>query len=92
MNCLRYFDMLQPFVLHNSVLQFLLILSEFYSLQTALDTKCTCKRWPDKCYFPNFPQTDGPRRGKRAVIAYVNSKGSGEPARPRSLARTYAVC
>ena len=29
--------------------------------------------------------------GKRVVIEYANSKGSGEPARPRSLARTYAV-
>ena len=29
--------------------------------------------------------------GKAAVIAYVNSKGSGEPAHLRSLARTFAV-
>ena len=28
--------------------------------------------------------------GKRASIAYANSKGSGEPAHPRSLARTCA--
>ena len=29
--------------------------------------------------------------GKRAVIAYANSKFSGEPALIRSLDRTYAV-
>ena len=28
---------------------------------------------------------------KKAVIKFANSKGSGEPAHPRSLARTYAV-
>ena len=32
-----------------------------------------------------------PRLGKRIVKAYANSKGSGEPAHPRSLTRTYAV-
>ena len=29
--------------------------------------------------------------GKRAFTIYTNSKGSGEPAHPRSLARTYPV-
>ena len=29
---------------------------------------------------------------KKAFIAYAKSKGSGEPAHSRSLARTYAVC
>ena len=29
--------------------------------------------------------------GKGAVIAHANGKGSGEPAHPHSLARTYAV-
>ena len=32
-----------------------------------------------------------PPHGKSVLIAYANSKGSGEPAHPRSLARTYAV-
>lgn len=29
---------------------------------------------------------------KKVIIAYTTSKDSGEPARPRSLARTIGVC
>ena len=36
-------------------------------------------------------QTFEPCHWKRTLIAYANSKGSGEPAHKRSLARTYAV-
>ena len=36
-------------------------------------------------------QTYEPRLGKRAIIAYTNSKGSGEPAYLHSLARANVV-
>ena len=33
----------------------------------------------------------GPRQAKLVLIAYASSEGSGEPAYPRSLARTSAA-
>ena len=33
----------------------------------------------------------GPRQANLVLIAYASSKGSGEPAHPRSLARTFAA-
>ena len=33
----------------------------------------------------------GPRQANLVLIAYASSKGSGEPAHPRSLARTSAA-
>ena len=33
----------------------------------------------------------GPRQANLVVIAYASSEGSGEPAHPRSLARTSAA-
>ena len=33
----------------------------------------------------------GPRQANLVLIAYANSEGSGEPAHPRSLARTFAA-
>ena len=35
--------------------------------------------------------TDGPRQANLVLIAYASSEGSGEPAHPRSLARTFAA-
>ena len=35
--------------------------------------------------------TDGPRQANLVLIAYASSEGSGEPAHPRSLARTSAA-
>ena len=34
---------------------------------------------------------NGPRQANLVLIAYASSEGSGEPAHPRSLARTFAV-
>ena len=34
---------------------------------------------------------DGPRQANLLLIAYASSEGSGEPAHPRSLARTFAA-
>ena len=34
----------------------------------------------------------GPRQVNLVLIAYASSEGSGEPAHPRSLARTSAAC
>ena len=34
---------------------------------------------------------DGPRQANLVLIAYASSEGSGEPAHPRSLARTFAA-
>ena len=33
----------------------------------------------------------GPRQANLVFIAYASSEGSGEPAHPRSLARTFAA-
>ena len=35
--------------------------------------------------------TNGPRQANLVLIAYASSEGSGEPAHPRSLARTFAT-
>ena len=35
--------------------------------------------------------TNGPRQASLVLIAYASSEGSGEPAHPRSLARTSAA-
>ena len=34
---------------------------------------------------------NGPRQANLVLIAYASSEGSGEPAHPRSLARTFAA-
>ena len=34
---------------------------------------------------------DGPRQANLVLITYANSEGSGEPAHPRSFARTSAA-
>ena len=36
-------------------------------------------------------RTYGPRQANLVLIAYASSEGSGEPAHPRSLARTFAA-
>ena len=36
-------------------------------------------------------QLNGPRQANLVLIAYASSEGSGEPAHPRSLARTFAA-
>ena len=35
--------------------------------------------------------SSGPRQANLVLIAYASSEGSGEPAHPRSLARTFAA-
>ena len=39
----------------------------------------------------HFPRIIGPRQANLVLIAYASSEGSGEPAHPRSLARTFAA-
>ena len=36
-------------------------------------------------------KSNGPRQANLVLIAYASSEGSGEPAHPRSLARTFAA-
>ena len=64
--------------------------------------KCYCK---DDCFSCNLPESSlklhhkcwkvikiiGPRQANLVLIAYASSEGSGEPAHPRSLARTFAA-
>ena len=38
-----------------------------------------------------MPELVGPRQANLVLIAYASSEGSGEPAHPRSLARTSAA-
>ena len=43
---------------------------------------------------PSHTQTPtpyGPRQANLVLIAYASSEGSGEPAHPHSLARTFAT-
>ena len=40
---------------------------------------------------PPFAILFGPRQANLVLIAYASSEGSGEPAHPRSLARTFAA-
>ena len=42
-----------------------------------------------RCF--NMNVTYGPRQANLVLIAYASSEGSGEPAHPRSLARTFAA-
>ena len=39
----------------------------------------------------DFCPLSGPRQANLVLIAYASSEGSGEPAHPRSLARTFAA-
>ena len=41
--------------------------------------------------FYTFKMEYGPRQANLVLIAYASSEGSGEPAHPRSLARTSAA-
>ena len=41
--------------------------------------------------FTIYPHKIGPRQANLVLIAYASSEGSGEPAHPRSLARTSAA-
>ena len=52
--------------------------------------------WSKIYRFPAFllknePHSFGPRQANLVLIAYASSEGSGEPAHPRSLARTSAT-
>ena len=55
--------------------------------------------WPFFCFtnacnfipFSFFQESFGLRQANLVLIAYVSSEGSGEPAHPRSLARTFAA-
>ena len=58
--------------------------------------------WPSFCVFAEFligmmwadlsiQILYGPRQANLVLIAYASSEGSGEPAHPRSLARTFAA-
>ena len=68
-----------------------------------MDSMCNVKTGAKKCWicFENaerlFSQDKkdtviyGPRQANLVLIAYASSEGSGEPAHPRSLARTSAA-
>ena len=42
-------------------------------------------------FYPRYYILYGPRQANLVLIAYASSEGSGEPAHPRSLARTFAA-
>ena len=43
------------------------------------------------CFFGLIKWAIGPRQANLVLIADASSEGSGEPAHPRSLARTFAA-
>ena len=50
------------------------------------------KRFLDDCFIIwMIASSYGPRQANLVLIAYASSEGSGEPAHPRSLARTFAA-
>ena len=53
-------------------------------------TQTTSVTWNQQFSFKIFQLLNGPRQAYLVLIAYVSSEGSGEPAHPRSLARTSA--
>ena len=42
-------------------------------------------------YEERILKINGPHQANLVLVAYASSKGSGEPAHPRSLARTFAA-
>ena len=48
-------------------------------------------RKKNNTYFKKKGELIGPRQANLVLIAYASSEGSGEPAHPRSLARTSAA-
>ena len=53
--------------------------------------ECPCGPGPNN-HLPYCLSTSfGPRQANLVLIAYASSEGSGEPAHPRSLARTFAA-
>ena len=45
----------------------------------------------NKAIHAYYQKIIGPRQANLVLIAYASSEGSGEPAHPRSLARTFAA-
>ena len=56
------------------------------SLVSAVQTTTHSICYSNMCY-----KSYGPRQANLVLIAYASSEGSGEPAHPRSLARTFAA-
>ena len=59
-----------------------------YKTQTVLNTEANV--WKNT-YAVCLITINGPRQANLVLIAYASSEGSGEPALPRSLARTSAA-
>ena len=55
------------------------------------DIQCTALARVSKILQHKVRKTIGPRQANLVLIAYASSEGSGEPAHPRSLARTSAA-
>ena len=49
------------------------------------------KGWSEIVFLNMTSETNAPRQANLVLIAYASSEGSGEPAHPRSLARTFAA-
>ena len=60
--------------------------SGFYHCISSLPLHC-----PETPTTSSDVKLNGPRQANLVLIAYASSKGSGEPAHPRSLARTSAA-
>ena len=63
------------------------ILRRSFEVRHMLIIICTC--YMTKQRFAIL--SNGPRQANLVLIAYASSEGSGEPAHPRSLARTSAA-
>ena len=63
-----------------------------YSLYVSLICICIRKKTLGRDNrWRNLLETYGPRQANLVLITYASSEGSGEPAHPRSLARTFAA-
>ena len=70
--------------------------SYMYICYTTICLKLSLQLWhsiQQNLWHANWPYKEitGPRQANLVLIAYASSEGSGEPAHPRSLARTFAL-
>ena len=100
--CVNDIDILSMCMKKCHARNFLLLLNNCFSNLAILYGFCIlilvffidhyCRGVSDKhCLLSFFSLKHGPRQANLVLIAYASSEGSGKPAHPRSLARTFAA-
>ena len=69
-----------------------LVIVDYSCILPYLSTTIKCQHFALQVFGEYlFTHIVGPRQANLVLIAYASSEGSGEPAHPRSLARTSAA-